>query len=806
MYKHFTYVLYTFIICAASQVYGQTLSIRDAETGFPLAQVMVQNERNPTQIALSDENGRLDLAFLNDSVVAFVASLEGYEKQRFTLKAVQAKDFLLLMQPRQLTLDQVVVSANRWSRPGRTTPGHIAAIKSADVALQNPQTAADLLGISGQVFIQKSQQGGGSPMIRGFSTNRLLIAVDGVRMNTAIFRSGNLQNVISLDPFAISKAEVLFGPGSVMYGSDAIGGVMSFYTLQPAFSTNAHTKVGASGVLRYATANEEMTGHIDATISGKKWAFLSSLSHNNFGDLRMGKQGPAEYLRPIYGEREGNNDVVRTNSDPRVQIPTGYEQINLMQKIRYKAGKNWDLGYALHYSATGAYSRYDRLVRYRNGAPRSAEWNYGPQKWLFNHFSAYHTRKNALYDEMRIGLAYQFFEESRIDRDFNDSERRRRLEKVDAYSANADFSKAVGQQGQWYYGLETVFNKVHSSGTDEDIRTGSSRPGPARYPQADWVSLGAYTSYQHRVNKEIALQAGLRYSYFSLNARFDTTFFPFPFVDAEIAKGSATGSLGAVWRPAEKLVVSLNLSTGFRSPNVDDMGKVFDSEPGNVTVPNPDLSPEYAYNAELGVARIFAERLKLDLTGYYTLLDQALVRRNFTLGNRDSILYNGELSQVQAIQNAAEAKVYGIQAGLELKLIKGLALQSYLNFQEGEEELDDGSKSPLRHAAPWSGLSRLTYSAKKFKVDFYAVYNGEVSYENLADEERSKPYIYAEDHAGRPYSPSWYTLNLKGIYSVSKAISMTCGVENITNQRYRPYSSGIAAAGQNWILSLRAAI
>ena len=120
-----------------------------------------------------------------------------------------------------------------------------------DVQFQNPQTTADLLSNSGEVFIQKSQQGGGSPMIRGFATNRVLIAVDEVRMNNAIFRSGNLQNVISIDPFAVENTEVLFGPGSVIYGSDAIGGVMSFTTLAPKFSDSS--KVLISGCLLYTS-------------------------------------------------------------------------------------------------------------------------------------------------------------------------------------------------------------------------------------------------------------------------------------------------------------------------------------------------------------------------------------------------------------------------------------------------------------------------------------------------------------------------------------------------------------------------
>ena len=91
------------------------------------------------------------------------------------------------------------------------------------IEFTNPMTSADLLERGGYVYIQKSQLGGGSPMIRGLSTNRLVLSVDGVRLNNAIFRSGNIHNVISISPMNIENTEVIMGSASVLYGSDAIG-------------------------------------------------------------------------------------------------------------------------------------------------------------------------------------------------------------------------------------------------------------------------------------------------------------------------------------------------------------------------------------------------------------------------------------------------------------------------------------------------------------------------------------------------------------------------------------------------------
>jgi hemoglobin/transferrin/lactoferrin receptor protein len=203
---------------------------------------------------------------------------------------------------------------------------------------------------------------------------------------------------------------------------------------------------------------------------------------------------------------------------------------------------------------------------------------------------------------------------------------------------------------------------------------------------------------------------------------------------------------------------------------------------------------------------VFNEIIKVDLSFYYTLLDDAMVRRNFQLNGLDSIVYDGELSQVQAIQNAAQAEIFGIQAGVELRLPLGLVFSSNLNIQQGDEELDDGTTSPSRHAAPTFGISRLTYNADKWQVQFYALYNAGVDFADLAQEERGKTEIYARDDNGDPYSPGWYTVNLKSSFELSPSITLNVGLENITNQRYRSYSSGIAAAGRNLVLSVRAKV
>ena len=796
-------ILYLFLSIWAPG-YSQVVTVRDGQNDQPL-DLVTFTSISPKVFALTNAEGQADISGFATAEKIEIRMI-GYQTVVLGYTDLQKNNFRVTLNQTAINLDQVIVSATRWGQNEREVPSKILIISAKDVMLENPQTTADLLSASGEVFIQKSQQGGGSPMIRGFATNRLLYTVDGIRMNTAIFRSGNLQNVISLDPFSFERAEVIFGPVSLIYGSDAIAGVMSFQTLTPQYSLTSKPLVSGNALARFSSANHEMTGHFDVNVGWKKWAFITSFSNNNFGDLRMGSYGPDDYLRPWYVERVDSVDVVVTNEDQKVQKPTGYSQINLMQKISYKPNENWEIQYGFHYSITTDYSRYDRLIRSKKGLPRSAEWYYGPQEWMMNDLTVINSRPNPVYDRMTIRLAWQLFGESRVDRDFQKTMRYHRMEKVNAYSANIDFTKELGQKHTFFYGLEVVWDDVQSTGQDEDISTGEMVTGPSRYPMSTWASYAAYLSYQFRVTQKFLLQAGARYNYFTLNADFSNNleFYPFPFSTAKVNNGALTGNLGFVYNPDEKWSLIANLSTGFRAPNVDDLGKVFDSEPGIVTVPNPDLKPEYAYNAEIGIAKVFGNVVKLDITGYYTYLKNAMVRRDFTLNGLDSIMYNGELCKVQAVQNAAFANVYGIEAGLEVKLPVGFGFSSQFNYQKGEEELDDGTTSPLRHAAPWFGISHFTYRANKLELDLYAVYNGKIDYKNLPEEERGKDYLYARDADGNPYSPSWYTLNIKALYQLTSNLSVSAGVENLTDQRYRPYSSGIAGPGRNYILALRA--
>lgn len=704
-----------------------------------------------------------------------------------------------------VNLDEIVVAASRWTQNVDLQPIKITSLGFETTNKYNPQTTADLLSISGEVFMQKSQYGGGSPMIRGFATNRLLYSVDGVRMNSAIFRSGNIQNVISLDPFAIASTEILFGPGAVSYGSDAIGGVMVFNTLRPQLSDSV--KVYGSATLRTATASGEFTGHAHVGAGFKKWGFVTSFSYSKFGDLKQGTHGPKDYIQqyivtPNYVVGEGVNDIVTVNTNERVQAPSGYDQFNIMQKLRYAPTQYWNLEYAFHYSETSEYARYDRHQRMRNGLPRYAEWNYGPQKWMMNQLVVENSCKTVMYDSLKVNAAFQIFEESRISRDLNKPNRETQSERVDAWSATVDFRKEIIPQLSLFYGAEYVQNNVKSTGEGLDVVTNEISVIASRYPKAKWYSAGVYAQAEWQPIKTLNIAAGIRYNHYLINSDFSTAGYDVPFdVKQKSSAGSVSANVGLNWRANRGWLIRVNYARGFRAPNVDDMGKLFDSADGYVTVPNPNLKPEFADNVELGIAKKFGNYLTLDITSYYTHLSNAIVRRNSTFNGSTTIEYQGENCQVQMLQNAAQAQVWGIQAGVDAKFAKWFYFNGHINYQHGREELDSGEKSPSRHAAPLFGRMALGFSHKYITVEAYSAFQGECSAENMPDEEKQKTEIYALDANGNPYSPAWITINLRTTCNVYKGLILSATLENIADTRYRPYSSGISAPGRNFTIS-----
>ncbi len=593
-YRFFISALCTLV--SINNAISQSVIVADHATGLPIVHVGVFSS-DSLRFTYSDQHGRVEMKnFLDTDLIIF--QHPSYQRVVMPYEEVMKLTDPLKMTERIIHMGELVISANKWEQNSDEIPQSIIKITPDQFKYNNVQTAADLLSGSGKIFVQKSQLGGGSPMIRGFAANSLLIVVDGVRMNNAIFREGNLQNIINIDPNFIQNAEVIEGPGSVIYGSDAMGGIMDFHTTEARLSANRY--FDGKAMIRFSSANLEKTGHLQWSAGGEKFGYFGGIGYSDFDDLMSGSHRNDRFpdfgKRPEFVERINNIDSLIPNKNENRQVPSGFRQFSTLQKIRLKINNNTDLSYSFHLNTTSDIPRYDRLIEYdtETSYPVNAEWYYGPQKWMMNSLKINLKQYTGIYDRARIILAYQRFLESRHSRRFRDTRLTHREETVDLATVNVDFEKVMANKHNLFYGLEYAGNWVGSEASAVNIETNAMTSATTRYPNggSTMYTVAAYGSYKFDINAQWHLSSGLRYNITRLSSEFTDSDLPYSSIRSE--HGAFNGNLGLVWMPSDTWNIGVLGSSGFRAPNVDDIAKVFDSEPGNVVVPNPDLKPEYS--------------------------------------------------------------------------------------------------------------------------------------------------------------------------------------------------------------------
>ena len=709
-------------------------------------------------------------------------------------------------------LDEVVISANKIAEPRKYVAQQVQIINQSIIRNLNAQTSADLIQNTGQVAMQRSQQGGGSPIIRGFEASRVLLMIDGVRMNNAIYRGGHLQNIITMDNNVLDRAEILFGPSSTVYGSDALGGVVHFFTRNPELANDKKVNVSGNTFVRFGSANNEKTGHIDFNIGGKRFASFSSFTISDFGDLRMGKKinkalGEEYWVRNVYAQRAADNsgDVLITNNDPYTQKFSGYKQYDFLQKFLFKQSDRVQHLVNFQYSTSSNVPRYDRLTDAQGTGLRSAEWYYGPQDRLLISYQFKLNDLGKLADALTATASYQDIEESRNDRRFNSNNLNHRTENIKVGAVTIDLQKKI-KSNQLRYGFDSQFNNLTSTAYRENISTGAISSIDTRYPGGDntlnyWA---LYATHTLPLNDKWTLNDGIRIGGSSLNSTFvDKSFFPFPYNDIKQNNTYASGNIGIIYSPTS-WKFSFLTSTGFRVPNIDDLAKVFESVQGSPTstgilvVPNPDLSPEKTINGDLSITKFFGSRVRLEGTLFATNFFDAIVTLPTTFNNQSTIDYNGFPANVVSSQNANKAYIYGYSVSGQFELLSKLNLAAAYNYTHGRVKNDNGSETPLDHIPPTFGRIGLNYTTSKLYAEVFSNFNGWKRLDNYS--------ISGEDnlqYATPVGMPSWYTLNVRASYTINNVFTLQAGIDNIMDLQYRHFASGINSPGRNIFGTLR---
>lgn len=699
-------------------------------------------------------------------------------------------------------LNEVVVS-NKVPKKYTQLPNQVEVITAKQIDFQNFQSTAEMLSNSGALFVQKSQQGGGSPVIRGFEASRVLITVDGVRMNNLIFRAGHLQNVITVDENMLENVGVFYGPSSTLFGSDALGGAVAMTTKNAKFLDQAHNKFTGGVNTRYSSVNEEKSVALHLNYATSKFASMTFLSFNDFGDLKMGKERNhnGDYFgeRPNYVSTVGGVDQLNTNSDKYTQVGSAYKQYNFMQKFGYKTNSGYLHGLNLQYSTTSDINRYDRLTETAGSGLKFAQWYYGPQDRLLAVYSL-QKEKVFLNSDLKVNVAYQNVKESRHNRRFGNYNLQHNEENVDMFSVSLDLDKKF-TKGELFYGFESYYETLKSTAYAKNINTGAVTDINTRYPNGDnnMMRNDLYVSYNEKMSDKTFWNVGARAGYTTLKSTIaDNSIFSLPFTSISQGNFTYSGTLGITHNTSKNFALKGNVATGFRAPNIDDLAKVFESKAGSssslgiLIVPNEDLKPEKTITGDLGIViQSDSKKIKLESTYFYTRMYDAIVTDDFTYNGQSIVTYNGFDAQVKANQNKGKAFVTGFSTNVSAYIISDLLFNANFNYTLGRV-VEDGSQRPLDHIAPYFGKVGLTYTYNKLNLEGYMLYNGKKDIKDYSTSgEDNAQYAPANG------MPAWETYNFKAGFQVLKGGTLFAGVENILDTQYRVFASGINAAGRN---------
>jgi len=352
------------------------------------------------------------------------------------------------------------------------------------------------------------------------------------------------------------------------------------------------------------------------------------------------------------------------------------------------------------------------LIQTRDGLPRAAEWYYGPQQWFMTYYKLNHEAEKSRH---QWSSAYQRFNESRFDRGFQLPYLNEASESVDVINLSFDGERIFSEKSLLRYGVALDLNRIGSNAAMLDPESDTRTPIVSRYPDgAEWNAAAAYFALQQEITQRLVFNGGMRLNRIQSTIDFSKNPFTALFGLQETDVTALTYSAGLNYDHSREWHFRLNASSAFRAPNIDDLAKVFDSEPGSVVVPNPDLDPERAFSTEIGIRRRWKHRLWLDTSFFRSVLNDALIRRPFTYRGASTIEYRGASSEVLAIQNGSNARVYGAEVSLYSAISRQFSAWALANFTRGIETDDQGLESYMRHAPPF--FRKVSNAISEWKV------------------------------------------------------------------------------------------
>ncbi len=742
----------------------------------PLNDVYVSIE-SLDKITVSAENGYFKLSPVPPGSYRLTFNHIAYETLHIDEVQVAGQPTRLdtvLLTSRIMQTGPTVVTATRSPNRVFEVPAAINSVSPMQIRYRQSKTSAEALREETGVFVQKTNHGGGSAIVRGLSSNRILLMVDGIRLNNSTYRLGNHQYLTTVDHNIVENIEVLRGPGSVLYGSDAMGGTINLITRDPSFSADGWRWRGNT-FSRYASADREKTLRAAYTLRGRNVALRMGLSYKNFDDLRRGANS--------------EHAALEQSTDGLLQSPSGFEVLDMEGKALTQLGGDQLLTFAYQSTQQNDVPRYDK---YENDGYH--KWYYDPQIRRLG-YALYEKQELVPYvRNLQLRLSYHYQKEGR------------RYQKSDDQPQTNEWhtvgTSGLGLQAQTImayhtltYGLDFYADDVQSArysiSPDTDQRVYDPQ---ARYPDgAQYHSLGLFIRDEWQLGPRWKINPGLRYS--RMSTRFtlaaDTTLtLPFdPKVDQNY--DALTTNLAVMHRLSTNWRLYGNVAQAFRAPNLSDLAKFGESKGAIYEIPNPAVEPEKMLNVDLGLKYRNTD-WRLDGSVYYTRIYDVLASADAKTNGSTAII-GGTEYKLKSKQNIGEAFITGLELSLSRQFHCHYRLEGQLTYTYGHNTTFD---EPVGGIPPLFGLIALHRS---FGQDLRATVFSRFAarQDRLSADDKDDPRI---PEGG---TPAWYTINTRIRWQAHRRIGLQFALENLLDYNYREHGSGINGPGRNFVMSLR---
>ena len=679
----------------------------------------------------------------------------------------------------QGVLDPLLVTATRSEQAESTAPYTADSLDSVFLRDHSPRTLPDALQYIPGVLVQKTAHGHGSPFIRGFTGRQNLLLVDGVRVNNSTFRGGPIQYWNTVDSLAIDHIEVIKSQGSVLYGSDAVGGTVNAFTKSSGFRDETAGRAYAGGSAFYEYRANGGGSHISRLESetgvGGKFGVLLGVSAKDYGDIE-------------------DSAVGRMHN-------TGYPEQNLDFRLDWAATPESTLTFASNYVNQDDISRWHRTLDnpgWTDGSHVAA-----PGKWTENtydqersltylRYAGENPQANAPVKRWSATLSFQATDDSEFQNRSPDSlatnSRVLRGSSIDVETTGIDLvlESPVGP-GSLVYGFDFYHDDVNSSGYTSNALGGPRAEVLPVADDSDYDLFGVYSQYVFKPTDRFELTAGARYTH------AEATLGRFAGGDDESRDwDDVVGSLRGIYSLNDGWSVYGGISQAFRAPNIEDLSGNSVAKANTTLMGNLDLNPEKYITYELG-ARQQTETTSLNLAVFYTAADELIVSS-----------YTDNTQKTSIASNAGDGYVYGVELEGAWQFHPQWMLTGFAAWQEGRTESATFVGGPVEdkpntRQLPLSGSVALRWddASGKFWVE------GRILASN--HEDRITDVDQAADNQRIPTggTPGYVVASLRAGWHATDNLDLTCGIENLSDESYRVHGSGQNEAGLSGIFGVK---